>query len=381
MARCRPPAQHRGALRPWVVVGTVWFTLAIASASTSRSRSFSWRCSTNSAGPAARPRPAFSISSVVQGVLSPVVGILVDRVGPRRIMLGGAGLLGVACVLASRIGSLWSLYMVVGVLAATGLCAVSWVPSGTLIARVVHRAARQHAGAGLLGHGRRVLVMGPLAQWLITGYGWRAPTSSWAWARSSCWCRSSGWRARGPSRRRRREARSWGRARARRRGARGRRRPCGPRAFWALFFAYLCTPLAVFSTSRIRWPSPWTMAFRACSWRASSAHRPALGGGRILFGIAADRIGRTASATVLLRMHGGGDALPARNRNLAPRGGTHAYALFFGLGFGARGPIITAIASQLSRGGASASFLRHPQRGQRHRAAAWRRGSAVSCTT
>src|SRR5438067_3445666 len=165
---------HRGALRPWVVVGTVWVTLAIASGLyfsfpvffVALLDEFGWSRGATAA--------AFSISSVVQGLLSPVVGILVDRLGPRRIMLGGAGLLGVACVLASRIGSLWSLYMVVGVLAATGLCAVSWVPSGTLIARWFTERRGSMLGLAFSGMGAGVLVMGPLAQWLITAYGWRA---------------------------------------------------------------------------------------------------------------------------------------------------------------------------------------------------------------
>src|SRR5947208_2839811 len=165
---------HRGALRPWVVVGTVWVTLAIASGLyfsfpvffVALLDEFGWSRGATAA--------AFSISSVVQGLLSPVVGILVDRLGPRRIMLGGAGLLGVACVLASRIGSLWSLYMVIGVLAATGLCAVSWVPSGTLIARWFTERRGSMLGLAFSGMGAGVLVMGPLAQWLITGYGWRA---------------------------------------------------------------------------------------------------------------------------------------------------------------------------------------------------------------
>src|SRR5262249_60083281 len=128
-------AMARSLWFPWVVVGAVWLTLAIASGLyfsfpiffVALLDEFGWLRG-GTAG-------AFSISSVVQGVLSPVVGMLVDRLGPRRVMLGGAAVLGLACVLASRIGSLWSLYAVIGVLAAIGLCAVSWVPSGTLIAR------------------------------------------------------------------------------------------------------------------------------------------------------------------------------------------------------------------------------------------------------
>src|SRR5256885_5243811 len=168
------PASGRAALVPWVVVGAVWLTLAIASGLyfsfpvffVALLEEFGWSRGATAA--------AFSISSVIQGVLSPVVGMLVDRLGPRRIMLGGAAVLGVACVLASRIGALWSLYAVIGVLAATGLCAVSWVPSGTLIARWFAERRGSMPGLAFSGMGAGLLVMGPLAQWLITGHGWRA---------------------------------------------------------------------------------------------------------------------------------------------------------------------------------------------------------------
>ena len=39
---------------------------------------------------------AFSLSTVVQGVLSPVVGALVDRPGPRRVIVAGVACLGAA---------------------------------------------------------------------------------------------------------------------------------------------------------------------------------------------------------------------------------------------------------------------------------------------
>ena len=80
--------------RSWLVVGAVWITLAIASGLyfsfpiffVALLDEFGWSRGATAA--------AFSISSVAQGVLAPVVGILVDRLGPRRVMLGGAGVLG-----------------------------------------------------------------------------------------------------------------------------------------------------------------------------------------------------------------------------------------------------------------------------------------------
>jgi len=72
--------------------------------------------------------------------------------------------------------------------------------------------------------------------------------------------------------------------------------------------------------------------------------------GRIGFGIAADRIGRAASATVSYGCTALG-TLCLLGLELSPQvTALYAYAFFFGLGFGARGPIITAMASQLFPG-------------------------------
>src|SRR2546422_5984820 len=151
--------------RPWLVVGTVWVTLAIASGLyfsfpvffVALLEEFGWSRGATAA--------AFSISSIVQGTLAPVVGILVDRVGPRRVMLGGACLLSGACVLSSQIGSLWSLYVVTGVLGASGLCAVSWVPSGALISRWFTERRGRIPGPALSAIGVGGAAVGPAAQW------------------------------------------------------------------------------------------------------------------------------------------------------------------------------------------------------------------------
>ena len=335
--------------RPWLVVGTVWVTLAIASGLyfsfpvffVALLEEFGWSRGATAA--------AFSISSVVQGALSPMIGILVDRLGPLRVMLGGACLLGAACVLSSRIGSLWSLYLIVGVLAATGLCAVSWVPSGTLIARWFTERRSSMLGLAFSGMGAGVLVMGPLAQWLITGHGWRAAyvvlgvgtlvvlvPLIWFGVREApivtAPARAAAEPTPAPARRDVGDALRTG-------------------TFWALFFAYLCTPLAVFPvvTHQVAFavdqgfPRLFVAGIFGLTGLLSVA-------GRILFGMAADRIGRAASATISYGCTAAG-TLCLLGLEIWPHAAAlYAYALLFGLGFGARGPIITAMASQLFPG-------------------------------
>ena len=72
--------------------------------------------------------------------------------------------------------------------------------------------------------------------------------------------------------------------------------------------------------------------------------------GRIGFGIAADRIGRAASATISYGCTAAGTLCLLSLELWQTPLPLYAYALFFGLGFGARGPIITAMAAQFFPG-------------------------------
>src|SRR5438094_824078 len=74
---------------PWLVVAALWIVLAVAFGLyfsfpvffVPLVEEFRW-----SRGVTAG---AFSLSAIVQGLLSPVVGALVDRLGARRVMLAG----------------------------------------------------------------------------------------------------------------------------------------------------------------------------------------------------------------------------------------------------------------------------------------------------
>ena len=338
---------------PWVVVGAVWLTLAIASGLyfsfpvffVALLGEFGWSRGATAA--------AFSISSVVQGVLSPVVGMLVDRLGPRRVMLAGAAVLGVACLLASRIGSLASLYAVIGVLAAAGVCAVSWVPSGALIARWFAERRGSMMGLAFSGMGAGVLVIGPLAQWLIIAYGWRAAylilgvgtlgvlvPLVWLGVREAPVAPARAGTAAPPPG-------SPAAAEPPREIAAALR----SRAFWALFFAYLCTPLAVFSVVTHQVAFAVDLGFPRLLVAGIFGLTGLLSvAGRIVFGVAADRIGRATSATISYGCTALGTLCLLALEVWPHTAALYAYALLFGLGFGARGPIITAMASQLFPG-------------------------------
>lgn len=116
---------------------------------------------------------AFSLFLVVSGLGGIASGALVDRFGPSRLMPAGALLLASGLAATSRITQLWEFYLYFGVVCGLGLSMSGWVPTVAVISRwfVLRRAVTMGvAGAGI---GLGIVVMVPLAQHLISSFGWR----------------------------------------------------------------------------------------------------------------------------------------------------------------------------------------------------------------
>jgi MFS family permease len=293
---------------------------------------------------------ALSLSTVLQGLLSPVAGILVDRFGPRRVILSGAVLLSAASILTATIQSAWELYLYTGLLGAIGLVGLGPVPMGVLLTRWFSARRGRAVGIAFSGMGFGVFVTGPLAQWLIASAGWRV-ASAVLGAGALCILLPIAWvGARDP------EARADERARLRERASDSApdstlRHAIRTRAFWALWFAYLCTPLAVFPVTTHQVAFAIDRGFQPILAASVFGVMGLLSiVGRVSFGLAADRLGGAPAATISYGCTAGGVlALLALESDGRP-GWLVAYALLFGLGFGARGPIITAMASDLFGG-------------------------------
>lgn len=286
---------------------------------------------------------ALSVSTVVQGLCAPLAGILVDRVGPRRVILGGVVLVGAAAMLSATIQAPWQLYLYTGVLGALGIVGLGWVPMGVLLARRFSARRGRVVGIAFSGMGIGVFVIGPLAQWLIVAIGWRGATAllgvgALALLLPLVWL-GTGTDAPtavspptgGPVRHVADPTVS---------------QAARTRAFWALFCAYFFTPLAVFPVATHSVAFAVDMGFSAmlAAWAYGLMGLMSTVG-RVGFGITADRIGGPWAATLSFACTAGG-ALALVALEIWPRlAWLLVFALLFGLGFGARGPIITAMAS------------------------------------
>jgi len=113
------------------------------------------------------------VNWLVFGIGAFTWGTLSDRIGTRRVVSAGAGLLGAAMLLSSQATSAWHLYAAFGVLGAAGASAF-YVPLSAMAIRWF--AARRGLALGLVnaGMGLGIMIGPPLARALITALGWRA---------------------------------------------------------------------------------------------------------------------------------------------------------------------------------------------------------------
>lgn len=115
---------------------------------------------------------AMTIAFVSMGLAGFGWGALSDRIGPRRVVLCGVVLLGLATVLASRASSLLGFQLAFGVL--TGIAAGSFfAPLFAATAASFERHRSLAVSLVSAGMGVAPMTIAPLAGWLVTLYGWR----------------------------------------------------------------------------------------------------------------------------------------------------------------------------------------------------------------
>src|SRR3954447_25744301 len=78
---------------------------------------------------------AYSISQLVGGASSPLVGMLVDRLGPRRLLLLGGAILVVSLALSAYVTALWQIVLLYGVVMTIGANCLGLVVFVPLLSR------------------------------------------------------------------------------------------------------------------------------------------------------------------------------------------------------------------------------------------------------
>ncbi len=114
---------------------------------------------------------AFSLQRLEFGILAPLAGFMVDRIGSRKMLFAGWGIAGLGFLLMSRINSLWTFYGAFIVI-TTGFSFASDTVINTAIANWFTRKRSRALTLTYLGPGLSGILV-PLLALSIGQFGWR----------------------------------------------------------------------------------------------------------------------------------------------------------------------------------------------------------------
>ena len=114
----------------------------------------------------------FSLARMESGLLGPLEGWLVDRVGPRRLMIVGIPLMGVGYILVSRVNSLAAFFFVYIFAITLGNSLGMSTPMAASVANWFNRKRGLAFGIMWSGVGLGGFFV-PAVGWLIAAYNWR----------------------------------------------------------------------------------------------------------------------------------------------------------------------------------------------------------------
>ncbi|MFC1864330.1 MFS transporter [Chloroflexota bacterium] len=116
---------------------------------------------------------ATGIARFEGGFEAPLTGWITDRFGPKWIVITGVFLISLGLILMNFVDSLWTLYVVWGVILGTGINSALSVPLDTSISNWFVKKRGVAISIKWVFSGLSGVLALPLIAWLITTQGWR----------------------------------------------------------------------------------------------------------------------------------------------------------------------------------------------------------------
>jgi MFS family permease len=290
----------------------------------------------------------FSIVLVVDAVLSPLVGYLLDRFGTKTITAAGCVFLSLGLLLSSGVHNLWEFYIYFGLIAAVGITFTGMVPHVFLVSEWFLANRASAIGIVYAGTGVGILLLAPLSEWMITEWGWARAFQTFgamvlALLLPLVWL----FYRHGPYGEKLRDARTA--------TAEGSQWTIGRALkslqFWLLFVARICA--AAGTTVIVTHQVAHVVDVGFSKLLAASIF--GLAGitssfGRVVFGFIADRLSKQAAYTlnIVMTVIGVGALIVLREPSQAWL--LYVYVIFFGIGFGSRAVIFSALTADIFSG-------------------------------
>jgi MFS family permease len=157
----------------WVIVGVLAVTMTIASGARFLFGVVLKPVSEEHGWNRAELTGAVMLGMIVISICQPLVGLLIDRIGPKRILVSGLALLAVALIPLSFASSLWQIYVLYGVLTSLALAAASPVLATALVGRWFQAKRGLAMSLATSGSAFGQLLIVPVAAWIMVLTTWQ----------------------------------------------------------------------------------------------------------------------------------------------------------------------------------------------------------------
>ncbi len=157
----------------WIIIAVTFVTMAIGvNARTSFSllfppiiNEFGWERGVTAG--------AFSFGFLVSAAVSPLIGRMMDRAGPRTVMELGVALMAGGLLLAPLTTQPWHLYLTIGVLVGSGSICLGYSGQSLFLPNWFNRRRGLAMGLAFAGVGLGSITLLPWVQHMIEQTGWR----------------------------------------------------------------------------------------------------------------------------------------------------------------------------------------------------------------
>ena len=117
---------------------------------------------------------ALTVRLATSAALQPLFGPLVDRYGPRYIMVASAIIGGVAALLLSRVNEIWQFYAIFALVGLSGGVGVGGVVTRATVAKWFIRLRGRAMAFTTMGGAAPGVVLAPLLTFVVFNHGWQS---------------------------------------------------------------------------------------------------------------------------------------------------------------------------------------------------------------
>jgi len=159
---------------PWVVIAIAFLTVGVAFGARNAFAVFLVAVIEEFHWSRGLASGTLMLGSVMWTLAAPVIGILLDRFGPRIVLSGGAITMAAGFVISGMTHSILEFYLGMGIFMGIGFAALTMTSQATFLSNWFVRKRGMAIGTAASGIGLGILLVVPWTQWLIATYGWRA---------------------------------------------------------------------------------------------------------------------------------------------------------------------------------------------------------------